>query len=197
MAHVGEVLENPPMGGRIVFRRVASETNGELLEFDCFMEPHKTIAKAHLHPRQEEQFEVIGGRGRGRLGDEEKTVGPGDVVVTPPGVPHVWWNDGEDELHLRVQFRPALDSETFLENVWGLAKDGKANKDGIPKPLQMAVLLRAHPDEFYPANVPVGVLKAIAAAAAPIARVLGYRAHYPKYTRDQPASGDGPVANVS
>jgi quercetin dioxygenase-like cupin family protein len=189
MARAGDVLVNPPMGGRIVFRKSAADTDGELLEFDCFMEPHTKIAKAHLHPRQEERFEVLAGRARGKLGGEEKTVSAGDVVVTPPGVPHVWWNDAEEELHLRVEFRPALDSEAFLETVWGLAKDGKTGRQGIPNPLQMAVLLAEHPDEFYPAGVPLSVLKPLVKLCAPIARLAGYRAHYPRYTRSaQPAA---------
>jgi hypothetical protein len=51
MAKAGDVIENPDMGTRIVFRRTAAETRGELLQFDFFVQPHKGVASEHLHPR--------------------------------------------------------------------------------------------------------------------------------------------------
>jgi quercetin dioxygenase-like cupin family protein len=43
----------------------------------------------HLHPDAEEIFYVLAGRGTTWEGDEEHSIGPGDVVVLPAGVPHV------------------------------------------------------------------------------------------------------------
>jgi hypothetical protein len=37
MAKSGDVIENKLAGDRIVFPRTGSETNGELLEPDCFI----------------------------------------------------------------------------------------------------------------------------------------------------------------
>ena len=182
MSHSGQRIDNPPMRSRIVFRKTAAETNGEFLEFDFFIEPGGTIARAHRHPRQDERFEVIAGRVRGRVRDEERTADTGDVVEMPRGVPHLWWNDGDVETHLRVRFRPALDTETFFETAFGLARDGKTGPNGIPRPLQLAVLLAAHPGEFCPAAVPIPVLKLFVAVFAPIGRMLGYRARYPQYS---------------
>jgi quercetin dioxygenase-like cupin family protein len=191
MAHPEAVIENPPMGGKLLFRQTGRETNGELLQFDFYLRPGGTIAREHVHPQQEERFEVISGNVRGRMGGEERTASPGDVVNTPPGLPHVWWNDSDEEVHLLVEFRPALETESFFRIVFGLARDGKANRQGLPKPLQMAVLLAAHPDEFYPAFPPVPVVKAFAFTLAPIGKLFGYRADYPEYTQAQTAAPSG------
>jgi hypothetical protein len=36
---------------------------------------------------------------------------------------------------------------TFFETYFGLAKDGKVGKNGLPNPLQIMVLARAYHDE--------------------------------------------------
>ena len=43
MARAGDVLENPVTGERIVFRRVAADTNGELLLFDSWRDDHSEL----------------------------------------------------------------------------------------------------------------------------------------------------------
>ncbi len=60
----------------------------------------------------------------------------------PAGVAHRWRNVGQTEAQVRVTLRPALDTETFFETLFGLARDGKTNRKGIPDPLQVAVAYR-------------------------------------------------------
>ena len=174
MARAGDVIENPAMGARIVFQTTAADSGGQLLAFDFFLRPGGVIAKAHLHPRQEERFTVRSGRVRGRVDGRMFTAGPGDLHVTPPGTRHVWWNDSDEEAHLFVEFRPALATEALFEEIFRLAAEGKTNRKGLPSPLRMAVLLSQHEDEFYPASPPLPVVKAAVALAAPIGRLLGY-----------------------
>jgi hypothetical protein len=62
--------------------------------------------------------------------------------VVPKGTPHVWWNSGDDELHVLVEVRPALRFESFFETFFGLAQDGKVHaKTGLPDPFQLALLV--------------------------------------------------------
>lgn len=169
------------MGCRIEFRKTAADTHGELLEFDCFAAARSVIARPHLHPRQTERFTVLAGCVRGRLAGRERAAATGDVVDVPRGTPHVW-SAGDTEVHLRVEFRPAMQSERFLETVFGLARDGLSTANGMPRPLQMAVLLAGHPGEMWPAGVPTPLLHLFIAVCAPIGRLFGYRAYYPRYT---------------
>lgn len=180
MAHAGDVIENPVVGGRIIFRKTARETNGELLQFDAFSKPHGLGPLYHIHARQEERFEVISGTARFRVAGNEQSLRAGQILVGPPGIPHSFWNDGDDELHVRIEFRPALKQESYLETIFGLARDGKTNKRGVPNLLQAVLLSREY--EFFLAGPPIFLQRALIAVLAPIARLLGYRARYPEYS---------------
>jgi quercetin dioxygenase-like cupin family protein len=177
MAVAGQEIVNPAMG-RLVFRQTAGETGGALLEFDFYLRSGGQIARPHLHPVQEERFDVLSGEVHGRVAGADRTAIAGDTIVNPPGTPHVWWNGRqEEEAHLRVFFRPALDAESFFEAVFAIARAGKANEHGVPRnPLQLAVLLNAYRDEFRPAGPPPLLLRAACAFGAAAGRSLGYRA---------------------
>lgn len=70
---------------------------------------------AHLHRRSEEIYLFTGGRGRMRLGDEERPVQAGDCVVIRPGVEHKLWADEQEPLVLLCCCAPAYsDADTVL-----------------------------------------------------------------------------------
>ena len=87
MAYAGQVIENSVSGEKITFRRTSADTNGELLEFDIELTPDGQVPGMHVHPAQEERFEVLGGTGRFRKGLRRITAPAGDVVVVEPGAP--------------------------------------------------------------------------------------------------------------
>lgn len=191
MARGGETIENPLTGERVTFLRTARETNGELLRFEYVVPPGWSVPE-HVHPVQEERWEVISGALRGRVGGREQTLREGQKVVGPPGVPHAWQNPGDNESRLLSEIRPALHFETFFETVFGLARDGKTTKMGVPKnPLQLAVLVNEIMplDEtrgmIYLARPPMPVQKpflVLVAMLATLVRLLGYKARYPEYS---------------
>ncbi len=180
MARPGDVIENPVIGARIIFRKTARDTNGELLQFDFFLKPHGLGPPEHIHTRQEERFQVVSGTMRFRVSGNEQSLSAGQALVAPPGTPHTFWNDGDDEVHVLSEIRPALKSETYFETYFGLARDGKSNKRGRPNLLQVVVLAREQ--DFFLAGPPIPVQRAVIAVLAPIARLLGYRARYPQYS---------------
>lgn len=62
MAKAGDELVNPVTGLRTVFRKTARDTDGELLQVDWIGEPGWNTGPDHVHPLQEERFEVISGK---------------------------------------------------------------------------------------------------------------------------------------
>src|SRR5215217_3421033 len=80
----------------------------------------------HVHPYQEERFDVLSGTARVSMRGQERDVGVGETVMVPAGTPHVWGNPSEEELHVIVELRPALKMEEWFETVFGLQRDGKA-----------------------------------------------------------------------
>jgi quercetin dioxygenase-like cupin family protein len=186
VAKAGDVIENPITGERITFLKTTQETNGELLRFEYVLPPEFTIPE-HVHPHQEERHEILSGTLRGRVGGQERDYEEGERVVGPAGVPHAWQNpSSEEELRFVSELRPPLVFETLMETTFGLARDGKTTKQGIPKdPLQLAVLVDETRGMFYSSRVPVAVqeaLLALFAVLASVGRLLGYRARYPEYS---------------
>ena len=175
-------LVHPVTGERIVFRRRARDTGGELFEMNLMLGPSGFIATEHVHPNQEERFEIAGAPAMFRVGGVERLYQPGETAVVPAGTPHVWWNPGEREVTTLIQFRPALDTETFFETFFGLAQDGKVGRNGLPNPLQMLVLARDYHREMQLPPARQRVLYPLAVVLSPIARAVGYRGRYEKYS---------------
>ena len=175
-------LVHPVTGERIVFRKRSRDTGGELLEMNLYLAPKGFIAAQHVHPNQEERFEVSGAPVMFKIAGRERLYQPGEVAVVPPGTPHVWWNPSDEEAATLVQFRPALNTETFFETFFGLASDGRVGKNGLPNPLHMMVLARAYRREMQAPPPARWVVGPLAIALAPIGRALGYRSRYDKYS---------------
>ncbi|HMQ32939.1 MAG TPA: cupin domain-containing protein [Chloroflexaceae bacterium] len=186
MLSSGDVLEHPVTREKIVVRKTARDTDGELFQVDFYLQPGAFVAAEHIHPFQEERFEVIAGTLRGRVGGKDLTSGPGETVVVPKGTPHVWWNSGDDELHVLVEVRPALRFERFFETFFGLAQDGKVDpKTGLPNPLQLAVMMRTFRQELVLARPPQLVQTVLFGVLTPLAKLLGYRGECPYPTARQ------------
>src|SRR3954453_1652851 len=114
MASAGQTVVNARTGERVTFVKTAAETGGDLLELELVWPRPGQRAPAHVHPEMEERYEGVSGRAAFRIGEEERTAGPGEVVTVPPGTTHLAWNPTEDEVRLTVQFRPALRWEEFV-----------------------------------------------------------------------------------
>jgi quercetin dioxygenase-like cupin family protein len=179
-------LVNPVTGERLVFWKRAADTGGQLLEFTIHMAPGGFIATPHVHPHAEERFEVAGAPVMVRAGRDERLYQPGEVAVVPAGVAHSWWNPSQEEAAALIRLSPALNAETMFETFFGLAADGKTNKQGLPGFLHLMVLARAYRHESQAAP-PLGWIAApLSFALAPVGRMLGYRARYDRYSGPLP-----------
>jgi mannose-6-phosphate isomerase-like protein (cupin superfamily) len=70
----------------------------------------------HYHPRTEELYYFVSGRGTMRLGEQEPAeVTAGDCVVIAPGTAHKLWNAGPEPLVLLCCCAPACaDDDTVI-----------------------------------------------------------------------------------
>ena len=147
------------------------------------MRSHGFVNAEHIHPMQEENFEVIRGTIRFRINGQEMDTATGQKVVIPPGTRHILWNASDEEASMTVWLRPALKTESAFETLFGLARDGKTNKRGLPNIFQTAVLLADYPETKVLLPFPVQILLIL---LTPLARLLGYRSSYPQYSSAQP-----------
>ena len=169
VAQPGEQLRNPVTDERLVFRRTTTDTNGALLEFDwCF--PAGGSVPSHVHPHQEERFEVLRGRAWFRIAGRRLAADAGGEVAVPRGKVHRWGNAGADELWARIQFRPALRTEQLFEALFALAASGRTNRKRRPDPLQVALLLDEFRDEMRMPWLPAPMQRALIAPLAALGR---------------------------
>ena len=125
MAYAGQTIENPISGEQITFTQTAADTDGELLAFDMTLSVDGHVPGAHVHPSQEERFEIVSGTMKFRMNGKKIVAGPGDVVTVPPGARHKFSNGGDEPVEVRVEVRPALKMEDLLVNTVELAEEGR------------------------------------------------------------------------
>ena len=178
MIRSGETIHNPVTGELITFHQTSADTNGEAVVIECTVQPDGFVAAAHVHPSQTERFAVIDGRLGMKMGRKKMLLESGDVALVEPGTPHKFWNMGDDEVRFVCEVRPALQFESLLETMFGLAADGKTNKKGMPNPFRLAVIARRHFDTVRLPQPPSWLQRAGLAVGAPVGRLLGYGATY-------------------
>ena len=178
MAYTGQIVENPVSGERIEFLRTAADTGGELLEVELTLAAGGRVPGAHVHPEQEERFEVLEGTMKFRLGLRTIVAEPGDTVVVPAGRVHKFTNAGDGEARARVQITPALDMEDLFTTTADLAADGHVLASGMPKPLHLALFVRRFRREVRAPFPPAAVVHALMAPLAALARRRGHDARY-------------------
>jgi quercetin dioxygenase-like cupin family protein len=178
MIRTGDMIENPVTGERMIFRKTAADTGGEAVVVEVVVQPDGAVAAAHVHPSQEERFQVLRGSVGFRLGRKKLVLGPGQRLTVPAGTPHKFWNAGDEEAHFVCEVRPALQFEQLLETMFALAADGKTNRNGMPNPLRLAVIANAHFDTVQLPFPPALVQRLGLMVGAPLGRLFGYDATY-------------------
>ena len=178
MAFSGQVLDNKISGERITFRKTRADTNGDLLAIDLELAPDGHVPGAHVHPNQEERFEVLSGVMKVKRGLRTVVAHQGDVVVVPPGTVHRFSNGGSELARVRVEVRPALRMEELFETTVALAREGRTDKRGMPHPLDLALFMSAFEAEVRAPLAPVGVMRALIAPLSWLARRRGLEARY-------------------
>jgi mannose-6-phosphate isomerase-like protein (cupin superfamily) len=187
MAYAGQTISNPVSGERITFRRTAADTGGEVLELDLELSADGHVPGVHVHPSQEERFEVVSGTMRFRMGMRSIVAGAGDVVTIPAGTVHKFANAGDGPAQARVEIRPALRMEDLLTTACRLAEDGRTTRKGMPKPLDLALFTREFAAEVRAPFPPAGVVRAL---LAPLAWAATRRGLAERYAPRRPAAAE-------
>jgi uncharacterized cupin superfamily protein len=183
MSKAGNVFENPVTGESGYIRVGTQETNGALLVADLRVRPGGAVLGSHLHPTIDERFTVLKGKIGYVRGDQKGVLQAGDCADLPRGIPHDWWNAGDEEARVIVEIRPAARFEQMTTTLFSLAREGKTNKKGVPSPLQMAVIAQEFEDVVQFMNPPLWIQRFLFGILAPLGRLLGYKAIYPHHLK--------------
>jgi mannose-6-phosphate isomerase-like protein (cupin superfamily) len=188
-----DTIVNPLTGYTLTFL----ETTDELFRFRELALPGTYGPVLHVHPFQEERFEVIRGSIEFVRGSQKVVCGPGDDVAVPAGVPHTFRNVGEGEAEMFGEYRPGLPkmSRRFFEVYFALARAGLTDSKGLPSIWQIAVEMPLMSDHVRIASPPWPVQRMVLALLRPIAHLKGYRPF--DLERGSAASGMLPGAQTS
>jgi mannose-6-phosphate isomerase-like protein (cupin superfamily) len=116
--HTGEVLE---------LRRLRE--NGEaVLELRGTLPAHSQGPPLHVHYHEDEEGLVTAGTLSVEVGGRRIDAGPGQIARLPHGVPHRWWNDGDEPLAFEGRTRPAVDLDRYLQAIFEVMNAGPQNR---------------------------------------------------------------------
>src|SRR5579884_1860327 len=169
MATTGQSIYNPVTHERITFLRASHDTADGSFIFDCRVTPGGASLPAHVHTTQSEHFTVISGSLGVMLGGRKQVLRAVEMVDLPPRIKHQWWNAGDDEVHFRVEVRPARNLETVLHVASRLANDGKLSRRGVPtNPFLLAIFAKTA--ETYLPGIPIALQNAGMTLGCTVAR---------------------------
>ena len=178
MIKKGDKITNARTGQTMIFLQTAAETNGELLEIECYSPPSNAREPEHIHPFQENNFKIISGSCVFSIDGKEQIAGPGQTISIPPGVKHCFWNPGDTVANYMQEFRPALRIDEFFDTFFALSRDGKLNEKGIPNFFHISLIGLKHRNEIRVLNPPWTIQLLTYLALAPVGLLLGYKASY-------------------
>ena len=119
-ADEGERADFPRLGNRYVLRGDSSEGRFALIEHT--IPPRALAAPMHAHEREDEYSFVLAGRLGAQIGDEVVEAGPGELVLKPRGIPHAFWNPGDEETRVLEIISPAGFEQYFADLAPELAR---------------------------------------------------------------------------
>lgn len=188
------VYANPVTGERVVVLTDAREHPEQALVSHLFIRPGGRVAAAHSHPTVDERFLVMRGQVGFLIGDEKRTLGPGEGAAVPAGAVHDWWQVGDEEAQVMVEVCPGVRFGQMVGSMFGLARDGKVNRKGLPDPLQLAVMGAEYCDVIVFTKPPPIVQKLTIPPLAALGRLFGRKPMYPEYLDGGPTETPDPAA---
>lgn len=182
-------------------RKSVEETDGAFVRFESTLYPRPPDSPAaaalshepwsldhrveHVHPEQAERWEVLSGGLAITLDGERHTLSEGEEMTLPKGVSHEHWNPGAEPARVVWERRPAFDDEAWAESLFTLAQRGEVDENGVPGPLQLAVITDAYPVEsVYLPGVPVAVQRVGFSILGTTGRLAGYEATHTRRGTD-------------
>ena len=90
-----------------------ADTDSRFAVIEHTIPPRTLAAPTHTHVREDEYSFVLAGRMGAEIGDEVVDAGPGELVVKPRGIPHAFWNAGDEETKVLEIISPGDFAEYF------------------------------------------------------------------------------------
>lgn len=132
-------------GEKLTFLAWEKNLDGDKLIVENFVAP-KAGPPMHTHYFQEEALTVVSGKiGYVVKGQQPRYAEAGETVVFAAGVPHRFWNAGNNTLHCKGYITPANTIVFFLSSIFAAQKKSGSGK---PELFDGAFLVKRYASEF-------------------------------------------------
>ncbi|MFB2119163.1 cupin domain-containing protein [Parapedobacter sp. 2B3] len=175
----GQLLTNSITGDTYEYLETSKDSDGARVVIKATVKSRGQLVPNHFHTVQDETFEVIDGQLTVWVDGAARVLSAGERITLPKNKPHNHYNGHSIPVTYLHTVTPGLDFDYLIENLVGLATDGKKGGGGL---LQQLVTLRYLDSKSFLADIPLTVQKVLMTTIAPIARLLGYRAIYKRYS---------------
>ena len=169
------VLEFPPdVGLKFVITKSTVDTAGEFIEIEGTMRAHSAGPPIHVHPQQEETYQIMSGTADVFLDGRWHRVRAGESLTVPRGAPHTIKNEHDEDVTAMNWHRPAARFEEFSRTFHRLATSGRIKSLPPKDPSSLiysAMLFTEYEDTQIVVKPPAFFLRLLAF----VGRRLGYR----------------------
>ncbi len=167
-------------GEKLVFKGIEIEDGEEKVLIENFIQPGAGPAM-HVHFKQDEGLTIVKGKiGYQTLGEEPRYANAGESVTFQRGVPHRFWNAGDDLLNCIGWIKPANSIVFFLTSIYDALNKSDTNR---PEMFDGAYLVTRYRSEYDMPELPGFVKKVIMPATVAVGKMLGKYEHF----KDAPA----------
>lgn len=139
-----ETLQINRNGETLIITRPATETGGQLTEFEGMDEPG-IGPPMHVHFKQEEKLKLLKGKMRIKTLTKEFSLAEGEEYTFAAGEAHRFWNEGNERNHYAGHVKPSNNYEYFIKQVYKSANEANDDKPG---PFDAAFLLTKYRSEM-------------------------------------------------
>lgn len=181
-----EIIINLAARTEFRFLERGVDADGEFLRAEFRYQANAISFPEHIHPKQAETFKVLSGELVVTVAGDERSLGPGEQVTLPAGIPHIHRN-ADIKTRVLWELRPPLAGQDSIRWLAALVEEGRTNAEGTPNLLPLAVFADANPDLVYLSSPPIAIQKLLFKLLAILGRRrgYGYTAGYPAVQPDE------------
>jgi quercetin dioxygenase-like cupin family protein len=127
----GARADFPGLKTRYILR--GEDTGGQFALIEHVIPPRTLAAPVHTHTHEDEYSFVLSGTMSAQIGDEVTAAGAGELVSKPRGIPHAFWNSGDEPARLLELISPAGFEDYFEELAPHLSATGPPDFEALAK----------------------------------------------------------------
>jgi mannose-6-phosphate isomerase-like protein (cupin superfamily) len=177
-----QTIRNNATGETLTMLVSEDENGGTCQLYEVHLPPNRPSPPLHYHVDFTETFTVKSGKLDFYVGTEQRRLSlqPGDSITAQLRQPHRFANDHDEAVRFTVKTKPAGGVVKAFQMAYGIANDGAAAPDGLPKnPIARLVFVKTA--QGYLPSIPLALQKLTFACAEFVAKITGIEKKWQVY----------------